>query len=204
MNGYIIYDVFRQGQGPTKKFPPARTWGIIVLTSPNVNNYKGWAKQRDCETQIIMNCPDELDVKAICAWETRDEPAEDQKKYRVAVESHMEEVEPILRYIFDEKKSKRRFEAAKATVNQLTASDAEHYKGIMAKSLWPAKNPSHQLVKIVRVRGEKGGERFLNAPVCYLLGQETILILAGVMAETDFVLLALESKDSLLSSVLEK
>ncbi|RNE95842.1 retrotransposon hot spot (RHS) protein [Trypanosoma conorhini] len=58
MDGFIIYDAFRQGQGPTRDFPPVRAGGIIVLTSPSENNYKGWAKQRDCQRQNIVNCPD--------------------------------------------------------------------------------------------------------------------------------------------------
>ncbi|RNE95618.1 retrotransposon hot spot (RHS) protein, partial [Trypanosoma conorhini] len=77
LKGYVIYDVDKKGEETSKYFPPHETWGIIVLSSPNETNYKGWEKQMFAK-RIIMNCPDELDVKAMCVWERRVEPAEAQ------------------------------------------------------------------------------------------------------------------------------
>ncbi|RNF00403.1 retrotransposon hot spot (RHS) protein [Trypanosoma cruzi] len=66
VKGYIIYDVAEQGRGPHPGLPFTE-WGMIVVTSPNVNNFKGWMSQNGA-MGIAMNCPDESDVKAMCVW----------------------------------------------------------------------------------------------------------------------------------------
>ncbi|EKF38670.1 retrotransposon hot spot (RHS) protein, putative [Trypanosoma cruzi marinkellei] len=70
MKGYIIYDVAKKGTPPDRTFAPASGWGMIVVSSPKVSNYDRWEKQVEAR-RIIMNCPDEMDVKAMCAWMTR-------------------------------------------------------------------------------------------------------------------------------------
>ncbi|RNC47440.1 retrotransposon hot spot (RHS) protein [Trypanosoma cruzi] len=65
MKGYIIYDVAKKGTPPDTDFAPSTGWGMIVVSSPNLINYDKWANQSE-SVQIVMNCPDEMDVKAIC------------------------------------------------------------------------------------------------------------------------------------------
>ncbi|EKF98191.1 retrotransposon hot spot (RHS) protein, putative, partial [Trypanosoma cruzi] len=64
VKGYIIYDVALKGRQPSNTLP-CEGWGMIVVTSPNTNNYESWAKHTGAE-QIIINCPDESDVRAMC------------------------------------------------------------------------------------------------------------------------------------------
>ncbi|EKF29583.1 retrotransposon hot spot (RHS) protein, putative [Trypanosoma cruzi marinkellei] len=64
MKGYIIYDVARKGTPPDTNFAPASGWGMIVVSSPKVGNYDEWEKQLTAK-RIIMNCPAEMDVKAM-------------------------------------------------------------------------------------------------------------------------------------------
>ncbi|PWU82854.1 putative retrotransposon hot spot (RHS) protein [Trypanosoma cruzi] len=98
VKGYIIYDVSEQGKGPHVGLPFA-LWGMIVVTSPNVNNFKRWMSQNGA-VGIVMNCPDESDVRAMCVWKKRNEPRE-QNGYWKQVKERMDEVGPILRVIFD-------------------------------------------------------------------------------------------------------
>ncbi|PWV17794.1 putative retrotransposon hot spot protein (RHS) [Trypanosoma cruzi] len=76
-NVYIIYDVAKEGTPPPGHFAPTSGWGMIAVSFPKVTNYDEWAKQLQA-ARIIVNCPDEMDVKAMCAWMTRDETKEKQ------------------------------------------------------------------------------------------------------------------------------
>ncbi|EKF33144.1 retrotransposon hot spot (RHS) protein, putative, partial [Trypanosoma cruzi marinkellei] len=101
MNGYIIYDVAKKGTPPATNFAPASGWGMIVVSSPKVSNYDEWEKQLTAK-RIIMNCPDEMDVKAMCAWMKQGVKTDEQAEYWEMVKTHMDEVGPIPRYIFDD------------------------------------------------------------------------------------------------------
>ncbi|ESS61448.1 retrotransposon hot spot protein (RHS) [Trypanosoma cruzi Dm28c] len=98
MKGYIIYDVARKGTPPDTGFAPSTGWGMIVVSSPEVSNYDEWEKQLKA-SRIIMNCPDEKEVKAMCAWMKRGLEPDEQAEYWKMVETHMDNVGPILRYI---------------------------------------------------------------------------------------------------------
>ncbi|PWU87402.1 putative retrotransposon hot spot (RHS) protein [Trypanosoma cruzi] len=97
VKGYIIYDVAEQGRGPHVGLPFA-LWGMIVVTSPNVNNFKGWRAKWSNGNRNGL--PDESDVKAMCVWKKRNEQGE-QNGYCKQVKERMDEVGPILRVIFD-------------------------------------------------------------------------------------------------------
>ncbi|ESS61125.1 putative retrotransposon hot spot (RHS) protein [Trypanosoma cruzi] len=76
-NVYIIYDVSKKGTPPPRHFAPTSGWGMIAVSFAKVANYDEWAKQLQA-ARIIVNCPDEVDVKTMCAWITRDETKEKQ------------------------------------------------------------------------------------------------------------------------------
>ncbi|RNC36161.1 retrotransposon hot spot (RHS) protein [Trypanosoma cruzi] len=76
-NVYIIYDVAKEGTPPPRHFAPTSGSGMIAVPFPKVTNYGEWAKQLQA-ARIIVNCLDEMDVKAMCAWMTRDETKEKQ------------------------------------------------------------------------------------------------------------------------------
>ncbi|PWV19638.1 putative retrotransposon hot spot protein (RHS) [Trypanosoma cruzi] len=71
MKGYIIYDVPTNGPQLPISFAPSTGWGTIGLASPKVRDIQEFARQRDPH-RIIMNYPEEMDVKAMCAWMKRD------------------------------------------------------------------------------------------------------------------------------------
>ncbi|RNE99345.1 putative retrotransposon hot spot (RHS) protein [Trypanosoma cruzi] len=76
VKGYIIYDVAEEVCRPSAGLPCNR-WGMSMVTSPNENKYELWACQ-NLPLQIVMNCSDESDVRAMCVWEQRGKPPQQQ------------------------------------------------------------------------------------------------------------------------------
>ncbi|RNE95702.1 putative retrotransposon hot spot (RHS) protein, partial [Trypanosoma conorhini] len=172
MKGYIIYDVSAKEHSPLPSFSRSAAWGMIVLSSPKLRNYQGWEKQVVAK-RIIMNCPEKLDVKAMCAWEMRDKSAEEQAQYWTMVEERMNEIGPIPRYIFNKKKYKGRVAAVKSALKAIRDLDVSQYFTQGNEKPWYSENPSHKLVKIVRAV-EDGSEFFYNKPICRRLGGEIL------------------------------
>ncbi|PWU92227.1 putative retrotransposon hot spot (RHS) protein [Trypanosoma cruzi] len=136
MKGYIIYDVAMKGTPPATTFAPPQ-WGMIVLTTPNENNFEGWRKHKGA-APIIINCPDRTDVKAMCFWEEHngqveeeeEKQAREQAKYWETVEERMDKVGPIPRCIFNESEYGIRLTAIGKAVKDINASNATDYMGV--------------------------------------------------------------------------
>ncbi|ESS55750.1 retrotransposon hot spot protein (RHS) [Trypanosoma cruzi Dm28c] len=203
MKGYIIYDVAKKGTPPDTNFAPSSGWGMIVVSSPKVSNYDEWEKQLKA-SRIIMNCPDEKEVKAMCAWMKRGLDKDKQAEYWKMVEKHMEKVGPIPRHIFDEKIYKDRLGAVDGALLAIKDTDAGKYFTLGGEEKWYSEDPSHKLVKVVRARTKKDAEVFFNAPICADIGFRTADRLAKVMATKDFLLLLFRSRGVLASRALEK
>ncbi|KAF5216987.1 putative retrotransposon hot spot (RHS) protein [Trypanosoma cruzi] len=168
MKVYIIYDVAKQGTPPEEYFLPGSGWGMIVVSSPNVRNHDEWEKQERAE-RIIMNCPDEMDVRAMCAWMERDETTDEQAECWKMVEKHMDKVGPIPRYIFDANKFIAHSAAIEDALDGINSRDGEKHFTHGGVRLWYSEDPSQKLVRVVRARGKFGAEGFLNAPISVCL-----------------------------------
>ncbi|PWV08651.1 putative retrotransposon hot spot protein (RHS) [Trypanosoma cruzi] len=169
MKGYIIYDVARKGTPPDTGFAPSTGWGMIVVSSPNLDNYDKWATQLKA-SRIIMNCPDEMDVKAMCAWMKRGLEPDKQAGYWGMVKKHMENVGPIPRYIFDANEFIAHSAAVEDALEGIKSRDGEKHFTHGGVRLWDSEDPSHKLVKVVRGRIVEGAEVLLNAPICADIG----------------------------------
>ncbi|EKG04368.1 retrotransposon hot spot (RHS) protein, putative [Trypanosoma cruzi] len=170
MKGYIMYDVARKGTPPDTGFAPSSGWGMIVVSSPEVTNYDEWEKQLKA-SRVIMNCPDEMDVKAMCAWMKRGLDKDEQAGYWKMVEKHMEKVGPIPRHIFDEKIYKDRLGAVDGAFLAIKPTDVGEYFTLGGEEKWYSEDPCHKLVKVVREITVEGAEVFLNAPISFCLGR---------------------------------
>ncbi|PWU99933.1 putative retrotransposon hot spot (RHS) protein [Trypanosoma cruzi] len=126
MKGYIIYDVARKGTPPDTGFAPPTGWGMIVVSSPKVSNYDEWARQLKAE-RIIVNCPDEMDVKAMCAWMKRDETPEKKAGYWRMVKRHMSLLVPIPRHIFDADECGKRTQDVERALEWINIGDRGKY-----------------------------------------------------------------------------
>ncbi|PWV15085.1 putative retrotransposon hot spot protein (RHS) [Trypanosoma cruzi] len=189
-NVYIIYDVAKEGTPPPRHFAPTSGWGMILVSSPNEGSCDEWETQVKA-SRIIMNCPDEMDVKAMCAWMKQGLDKDKQAGYWRMVEKQMEKVGPIPRYIFDAKIYIVRLGAVSGALLEIKPNDAEKYFSLGGSKLWYSEDPSHKLVKIVRARTDEGAEVILNAPICADIGFRTADCLAKEMATKDIFLLML-------------
>ncbi|EKG01203.1 retrotransposon hot spot (RHS) protein, putative [Trypanosoma cruzi] len=200
VKGYIIYDVAEQGREPHVGLP-FTLWNMIVVTSPNINNFKGWKKQNGA-MGIVMDCPDESDVRALCVWMKRNEPR-GQNEYWKQVKERMDEVGPILRVIFDGDSFTERKNDIDEVINAVDSSNAKHYIGVMSDKLWEDVNPSHKLVQIVRVRKDSRTERYLNSPASRVIASKMYVHLSTKMQSRKIFKLLMHPDIFFLSNVLE-
>ncbi|PWU87195.1 putative retrotransposon hot spot protein (RHS,) [Trypanosoma cruzi] len=126
MKGHIFYDVTEKGTPPAKYFVSSTGWGMSVVSPPNVGNCDEWEKQVKVE-RIIMNCPDEMDVKAMCAWMERDGTTDGQAECWKMVEERMDKVGPIPRYIFDANKFVAHSAAIEDALGGINSRDGEKH-----------------------------------------------------------------------------
>ncbi|RNF04682.1 retrotransposon hot spot (RHS) protein [Trypanosoma conorhini] len=150
--GYIVYDVSEEGAPPSSGLPPAG-WGMILLGSPEKYNYRALAMQLRIGL-TIMNCPSEPEVKAMCAWRTRDRPAQEQKEYWETVYRRMDEIGPVPRYILTEADFNERTAAVNSALQAIDASAARDFFTQEEGNMWCPENPFQKLVKIGRGRSE--------------------------------------------------
>ncbi|RNC39942.1 retrotransposon hot spot (RHS) protein [Trypanosoma cruzi] len=203
VKGYIIYDVARKGTPPDTDFAPSSGWGMIVVSSPKVTNYDEWEKQTKA-SRIIMNCPDEMDLKAMCAWMKRGLKPNEQAGYWKKVKKHTQLLGSIPRHIFDEKSYIDRLGAVDGALLAIKLTDVGEYFALRGSKLWYSEDPSHKLVKIVRVKTVEGAELFLNASICDDIGFRIADRLAKEMGAKDLLLLILGSRGALVSHALEQ
>ncbi|KAF5215355.1 Retrotransposon hot spot protein, partial [Trypanosoma cruzi] len=202
VKGYIIYDVALKGHEPSTGLP-CRGWGMIVLSSPNQNNYESWAKQMGAE-EFIINCPEENDVKAMCSWMKRNQIPQEQAEYWKDVRGRMNKVGPILRSIFGKQASDDRINACQQAVDGSTASELERNLGIGCCYSSNDSDLSRKLVKVVRVRQENNFEMPLNVLISPHLERETLSRLEDEMRQSDFIFHLLRFWDYVPPYLIEK
>ncbi|EKG01101.1 retrotransposon hot spot (RHS) protein, putative [Trypanosoma cruzi] len=201
VEGYIIYDIAKEGRNPSSNFP-CEGWGIIVVTSPNEGNFNEWEKEIK-PTRIVMNCPEKDDVKAMCVCMNRNGSTV-QAVYTKEVEDRMDKVGPLIRYIFDKRAYKDRMDNCRSIVDKMVLQDTQYYSVLGTNKICEGRHVSHKLVKVVRVRGKEDAELPYNALISSHLAGLTLCKLAELMVPNDFNLLVLAIEDDLLSKPLEK
>ncbi|RNE96044.1 retrotransposon hot spot (RHS) protein, partial [Trypanosoma cruzi] len=198
VKGYIIHDLAEPDDAPSGDLPP-RGWGMVLVSLPFERNYKEWVKRRDA-TEMVMNCSGESDVKAMCVWMRRHQPVREQAEYWKVVKSQMDEVGPIPRYIFDERKYDNWVQRCHKTVDEATSSVIAQYSGLGRGGSWDLMKVLYWLARVVRVRGKtSGSEFFSNVPVSAHLGNKTLFKSAKLMQQHDFNLLISWLTDYLIS-----
>ncbi|PWU88925.1 putative retrotransposon hot spot (RHS) protein [Trypanosoma cruzi] len=203
LKGYIIYDVALKGH-QTSTALPCKGWGMIVVTPPNKNNYESWAKLVRAK-KIIINCPDESDVRAMCIWMKHNRQLEEEEAdYWKKVKDRMDKVGPLLRYIFDDSEYKSRLVSCESRVKSMNLFATHYYSILGTNEVCDDSHISHKVVKVVRVRGGSKLELPYNALMSPYLGNLVTCKLAELMAPNNFILLVLAIRDDLLSKPLEK
>ncbi|EKF98933.1 retrotransposon hot spot (RHS) protein, putative, partial [Trypanosoma cruzi] len=126
--GYCIYAATLACHQPSIGLP-CKGWGMIVVKSTNESEYERWAQKMDA-TAIVTNCPEENDVRAMCIWMKRNRPPQEQAEYWKEVRGRMNNVGPILRFIFGKQAYDDRIKACQQAVDGSTASELERNLGI--------------------------------------------------------------------------
>ncbi|PWV07028.1 putative retrotransposon hot spot protein (RHS) [Trypanosoma cruzi] len=143
---------------------------MVVLSPPNVDNYDEWETQVKSE-RIIVNCPDEMDVKAMCAWMKRNGTTDGQAEYWKMVEERMDIVGPIPQHIFHANDFNVYTAVIEDALDGIKSRDGEKHFTHWGVRLWYSANPPQKLVRAAGARGEVGAEVFLNAPISFCLGR---------------------------------
>ncbi|PWU97673.1 putative retrotransposon hot spot (RHS) protein [Trypanosoma cruzi] len=196
MKGYIIYDVVYSLDIPSPFLPPGG-WGMLVVATPETTSYIHWANEKRA-VRIIMNCPDESDVKAMCVWKKRNQPPPQQAEYWREVKGRMDKLGPILRYIFDEGRYNNWIANCHNLVDGTPTWGIQRYFVFGTSKLWEDNNVLEYLARIVRVRGERNGESPLNAPITAHLASKTLCKLAQLMTQAEFNLFVSRIRDCLM------
>ncbi|RNE96133.1 retrotransposon hot spot (RHS) protein [Trypanosoma rangeli] len=203
MKGYIIIDMAIHFREPSNDVVPSPEWGIIMLSSPNENNFKAWTEQAG-PIKTIMNCPDENDVEAMCAWETRNTTEGEQAEYWRRVNMHMHDVGPIPRCIFQFNEYKDRVEEIKNILAAIDASNAVHYGMIGGMEEWPSNDAPHKLMKVVRAIRQGDLEAFVNLPARFSFESKLIGRLLEVDEENGIIFRILKCRKELLADASDR
>ncbi|RNC39651.1 putative retrotransposon hot spot (RHS) protein [Trypanosoma cruzi] len=115
--------------------------------------------------------PDEMDVKAMCAWMERDGTTDGQAECWKMVEERMDKVGPIPRHIFDASKFIAHSAAIEDALDGIKSRDGEKHFKHRGVRLWYSGDPPQKVVSVFRARGEFGAGGFLNAPISVCLGR---------------------------------
>ncbi|CCD20648.1 putative retrotransposon hot spot protein 4 (RHS4) [Trypanosoma vivax] len=175
--GFVIVDISKKGEAPSRELP-TDCWPTVVLTSPDVNHYDQWMKDRNGKL-IYVNCDDERDLKAFVAWrvlrglpdKTEDNAclwsdAEEKLKEQLKVlDERIKTVGPLPRFVLDADSYKSRHSQIGQAIRG-TALDKTQYMGILRmNSEWKSDHVSHKLIKLVRVRGALNDETYRCVPL---------------------------------------
>ncbi|KAG8341003.1 hypothetical protein TRVL_08171 [Trypanosoma vivax] len=200
--GFIIVDISEKGETPSEELP-TDCWPTVVLTSPDVNHYDSWMKDRDGEL-IYVNCDDERDPMSFVAWKVlRGLPDKTErnaglwlyaekvlKEQLKVLDERIKTVGPLPRFVLDRDSYKSRIIQVGQAISE-TALDKAQYMGILMKnSEWQPDHASRKLVELVRVRGDLNDETYKCVPLSSKI-HETVKIKMLQTLKDTWVLLRL-------------
>ncbi|RNF02475.1 putative retrotransposon hot spot (RHS) protein [Trypanosoma conorhini] len=181
--GYMIYDASEEEVPPSVRLQ-LDGWDMVVLAPPRISNFDAWEGTVRAR-RLFMRSPDKDDVKAMCAWRTRDRPAEKQKEYWEMVKGRMRFLGPLPSCILDEDECGERTEAVDGALQASTAPVAEEDCAREGDELRSAGNPLPRSLEVEREGGEHGWEIIRTAPPCDHIEQKKLDSLAEVVGPAE-------------------
>ncbi|EAN80986.1 retrotransposon hot spot (RHS) protein, putative, partial [Trypanosoma cruzi] len=145
--------------------------------------------------KIVIDCPGENDVRAMCIWMRRNRPLQEQAEHWKEVRGRMNNVGPILRFILGKQAYDDRIKACQQTVDGSTASELERNLGIGCCYSPIDSDLSRKLVRVVRVRRGNSIESPLTVLISSHLERETLSRLESEMKQSDFIFFVLRFWD---------
>ncbi|ORC83877.1 retrotransposon hot spot (RHS) protein, partial [Trypanosoma theileri] len=100
---------------------------------------------------IVMNCPTVREIKAICAWEKRNQSNELENYWR-EIKERINNIGPLPRFIFSDGAYEGRCFRVQDTLDRIKKPTVSEYMDILrGDGEWKDNSPSHKLVKIYRL-----------------------------------------------------
>ncbi|CCD14573.1 unnamed protein product [Trypanosoma congolense IL3000] len=165
IKGYAIYDICGESGGAGRL---TDKWGIVLISSPNVNNFQKFKTKRPDTLSIYMNCYENVEFKAVLAWERHSQVAEGQiNREDVNLEEDWKKVEdrihmvgPLPRYVLGgEKRFFDRLRDVQSALYLVSRGDIKSLMKVMDRSReWHDDGTTHKLVRLVRHVDGKGKE----------------------------------------------
>ncbi|PWU83585.1 putative retrotransposon hot spot (RHS) protein [Trypanosoma cruzi] len=123
----IVYDAAEKDNRLSTCLLPLE-WGMLVVTPPDTKIYGHWASERRA-ARIVVDCPDESDAEAMCAWMKRDQPVQQQAECWREVRGQMDAAGPLLRHIFGKRHYNLRIEKCHSVGDGTNSSRSRCYFG---------------------------------------------------------------------------
>nr|CAD21858.1 H25N7.01 [Trypanosoma brucei] len=175
--GYIIYDFSKDRHQPIPADLP-ETWPVIVLTSPDPNNYKEWKEPRGCE-RFCINCYEEVELKAAVAWRrlSKLEESKITEAHIINVENEWQKIEgwikkvgPLPRQVLEgDERYKGRVRKINEALAEISRGDDGYYMQVLNGQVeWRQDWTTCMLAKLVRVVTENGEECRNRAVSAYI------------------------------------
>ncbi|KAH8620543.1 putative retrotransposon hot spot protein 4 (RHS4) [Trypanosoma vivax] len=201
--GFVIVDISEKGEVPSEELP-TNFWPTVVLTSPDVNHYDSWMKDRNGKL-IYVNCDDERDLKAFVAWQKlfplgqdagiTDELCKEISDEWKRVKQRIEQVGPLPRFVFSRGSFGPRSVELDKAIDGITLNNKAQYMGILRMdSEWQSDHASHKLVKLVRVREDLNNETYRCVPLSSDIHERVKVKMLQILKDT-WVLLRLAPSD---------
>ncbi|CCD15362.1 unnamed protein product [Trypanosoma congolense IL3000] len=136
-----------------------RSWGIVLISSPNVKKFHEFAKQRQDTLPIYVNCYEDAEFKAALVWERQSQLDKKQIKLEdvnlenvwKVLKKRIDMVGPLPRYALASEATfeKRVEEVTRALL--LMTDDVGYYMRVLDNPHeWHEDRTTHKLVKLVR------------------------------------------------------
>nr|CCC46586.1 putative retrotransposon hot spot protein (RHS) [Trypanosoma vivax Y486] len=210
--GFVIVDISEKGEVPSRELP-TNFWPTVVLTSPDVNHYEQWMKDRN-DKLIYVNCDDERDLKAFVAWQKlfplgqdagiTDELCKEISDEWKRVKQRIEQVGPLPRFVLNAGSYESRHSQIDKAINDITLNNKAPYMGILRMSSeWQSDHVSHKLVKLVRVPGSLNDETYRCVPLSSDIHERVHRRMLKIVEENWMLLGGLVSADCRSAVLLE-
>ncbi|KAH8606546.1 putative retrotransposon hot spot protein 4 (RHS4) [Trypanosoma vivax] len=210
--GFVIVDISEKGEVPSRELP-TNFWPTVVLTSPDVNHYEQWMKDRN-DKLIYVNCDDERDLKAFVAWQKlfplgqdagiTDELCKEISDEWKRVKQRIEQVGPLPRFVLNAGSYESRRSQIHKAINAITLNNKAPYMDILRmNSEWQSDHVSHKLVKLVRVREDLNDETYRCVPLSSDIHERVHCRMLKIVEENWMLLGGLVSADCRSAVLLE-
>ncbi|CCD12145.1 unnamed protein product [Trypanosoma congolense IL3000] len=178
IKGYIIFDIRKEciGIGSCSS-----AWGIVLISSPEVDNFQKFTALRRGTLPIYINCYEDVDFKAVLVWERQSQVAKGQIKLEdfniendwKVVEWRIHMIGPVPRHVlvdegyFDHFVTGVNYHVGRALCGRLES----HINILSHPYEWCVDDARDVMVKLVRVQGVWPEEARNKAACAYVRGR---------------------------------